>query len=52
VDQGTAATGKEPLRTLTRVRRCGTKVLFGQKLIHDKTGTLRIDDAVEVIRIR
>jgi uncharacterized protein YcbX len=25
VNQGTAAVGKEPLRTLTRVRRCGTR---------------------------
>ncbi len=52
VDQETAATGKEPLRTLARFRRCGTRVLFGQNLIHDKTGTLRINDTVEVIRVR
>jgi uncharacterized protein YcbX len=48
VDQGTAATGKEPLRTLARFRRTGTKVLFGQNLIHDQTGTLRTGEPVEV----
>jgi len=48
VDQGTAATGKEPLRTLARFRRSGTKVLFGQNLIHDQAGTLRLGDPVEL----
>jgi uncharacterized protein len=50
VDQRTAAKGKEPLRTLSRFRRTGTKVLFGQNLIHDDKGTLRSGDPVEVIR--
>ncbi len=50
VDQGTAATGKEPLRTLARFRRVGTKVLFGQNLIHDDTGTLHTGDPVEVVQ--
>jgi uncharacterized protein YcbX len=48
VDQRTAATGKEPLRTLARFRRAGNKVLFGQNLIHDATGTLHVGDPVEV----
>jgi uncharacterized protein YcbX len=52
VDQRTAATSKEPLRTLARFRRSGTKVLFGQNLIHDKTGTLRTGDPVEIVRVR
>ena len=52
VDQGTAATGKEPLRTLARFRRVGTKVLFGQNLIHDETGTLHTGDPVEVVQTR
>jgi uncharacterized protein YcbX len=49
VDQRTAARGKEPLRTLARFRRRGTKVLFGQNLIHDGTGTLRVGDPVEIL---
>jgi MOSC domain-containing protein len=52
VDQETAATGKEPLRTLARFRRAGNKVLFGQNLIHDTTGTLRVGDPVEVVKTR
>ena len=49
VDQQTAATGKEPLRTLARYRKRGSEVFFGQNLIHDATGTVRVGDAVEVI---
>lgn len=49
VDQGTATRGKEPLRTLATFRRHGSKVLFGQNLIHDETGTLRVGDPVEVL---
>jgi uncharacterized protein len=52
VNQRTAATSKEPLRTLARFRRSGKKVLFGQNLIHDKRDTLRADDPVEVIQAR
>lgn len=50
VDQATAATGKEPLRTLATYRKVGSNVLFGQNLIHDSTGgSLRVGDAVEVL---
>jgi uncharacterized protein len=52
VDQRTAAKSKEPLRTLAQFRRVGTKVLFGQNLIHDGTGTMHINDPVKVIRAR
>jgi uncharacterized protein YcbX len=52
VDQQTAATGKEPLRTLARFRRVGNKVQFGQNLIHDSAGTLHVGDRVEVVQTR
>ena len=52
VDQESAATGKEPLRTLARFRRVGTKVLFGQNLIHDGTGTLCTGHPVEILQTR
>ncbi len=52
VDQGTATTGKEPLRTLARFRRAGEGVLFGQNLIHDNKGTLRVGDPVDVLQPR
>jgi uncharacterized protein YcbX len=50
VDQESAAKGKEPLRTLARFRKVGTKVLFGQNLVHDATGSLSVGDPLEVIR--
>lgn len=50
VDQRTGVRDKEPLRTLATFRRSGTKVLFGQNLVHDETGTLRTRDPVEVLR--
>ncbi len=52
VDQTTAVAGKEPLRTLARFRKVGDKVLFGQNLIHDGTGTLHTDDPVEILQTR
>ena len=42
VDQTTGETGKEPLRTLANYRRVGGNVLFGQNLIHDGRGVLRV----------
>ena len=52
VDQRTASKGKEPLRTLASFRRAGNKVLFGQNLIHDHKGTLRLGDPIEVLQPR
>ena len=52
VDQSSAETGKEPLRTLARYRKAGSEVFFGQNLIHDGTGVLNVGDAVEVIELR
>lgn len=52
VNQRTATTSKEPLRTLARYRRSRKKVLLGQNLIHDKRDTLHTDDPVEVIQAR
>ena len=52
VDQRTASTSKEPLRTLARFRRAGKGVLFGQNLIHDDKGALRVGDPVEVLKPR
>ncbi len=52
VNQGTGVTGKEPLRTLAAFRKVGSKVLFGQNLIHDKLGTLRVDNPVEILQSR
>ena len=49
VDQASAATGKEPLRTLATYRKAGSKVLFGQNLIQDSAGTVSLDDEVRIL---
>ncbi|MFJ8692758.1 MOSC domain-containing protein [Streptomyces roseolilacinus] len=51
-DQRTGARGKEPLRTLTRHRRSGGKLLFGLNLVPESTGTLRVGDPVRVLATR
>ncbi len=48
-DQRTAERGKEPLRTLARHHRIGGKAVFGQNLIPEHTGTLRVGDPVEIL---
>ena len=48
-DQATATRGKEPLKTLATYRQGIRGVMFGQNLIHEGEGILRVGDAVEVI---
>jgi uncharacterized protein YcbX len=48
-DQRTAARGAEPLRTLARHRNVGSKLLFGQNLIPEHSGTLRVGDALSLV---
>jgi uncharacterized protein YcbX len=49
-DQSTAERGGEPLRTLATYRKVqGRGVMFGQNLIHESTGVIRVGDAVELI---
>ncbi|GGX21126.1 MOSC domain-containing protein [Streptomyces chryseus] len=48
-DQRTAERGKEPLRTLARHRRSGDKLLFGQNLVPEGTGTIRVGDPVRIL---
>ncbi|MFF8831419.1 MOSC domain-containing protein [Streptomyces sp. NPDC015131] len=49
VDQSTGQRGTEPLRTLARHRLFGRKMVFGQHLIPENTGTLRVGDPVRVL---
>ncbi|MFE9724795.1 MOSC domain-containing protein [Streptomyces sp. NPDC005794] len=48
-DQRTAERGREPLRTLARHRRDGKHVLFGQNMIPEGTGVIRVGDPVRVL---
>ncbi|KND46519.1 MULTISPECIES: MOSC domain-containing protein [Streptomyces] len=48
-DQDTGERGREPLRTLARHRRFGDKLVFGQNLVPESGGTVRIGDPVRVL---
>jgi len=51
IDQQTAVKYKEPLKTLARYRRKGNKILFGQNLAFNSTGTLSIGDEINVLSL-
>lgn len=44
VNQDTGETGKEPLRTLSTYRTRDSKVYFGQNLVHEGRGILKVGD--------
>ncbi|TGB07701.1 MOSC N-terminal beta barrel domain-containing protein [Streptomyces sp. MZ04] len=48
-DQRTSERGKEPLRTLAKHRRFGDQLVFGQNLVPESTGTVRIGDPFTVV---
>ena len=41
--------GKDPLKTLSHFRRINGEVLFGQNLIHQKMGVLRVGDELTIV---
>lgn len=46
VNQDTAEKGKEPLKTLASYRTVDKKVLFGQNLLHEGRGIIRLGDII------
>ncbi|MEU7008943.1 MOSC N-terminal beta barrel domain-containing protein [Streptomyces sp. NPDC046332] len=48
-DQLTGERGKEPLRTLAEHRRQGSKLIFGQNLVPEHPGTIRVGDEVKIL---
>ncbi|MEW2522560.1 MOSC domain-containing protein [Actinacidiphila alni] len=48
-DQGTAGRGKEPLHTLGKYRKIGSSLVFGQNLIPEHPGTLRVGDPLTIV---
>jgi len=50
IDTETAKTNKEPLTTLSRLRRWNNKVFFGQNALHDNSGELSVGTPVEIIK--
>ena len=49
IDQQTAERGRQPLAMLGRRRRFGQQLVFGQNLIPDAAGPIRIGDPVRVL---
>ncbi len=50
--QDTAVRGKEPLRTLSTFRKRGSNVYFGENLVPETPGTIRVGDEVSVLEWR
>jgi uncharacterized protein len=48
-DQFTGVRGKQPLAMLAKRRRFGSSLVFGQNVIPDSPGEIRVGDAVEVL---
>ena len=51
-DQETGHTGKEPLKTLAGYRMWQNKVYFGQNVLCDGEGKIRVGDEIRVIAVR
>ncbi len=51
INPKTAEITKEPLTTLSRLRKVGHKVYFGQNALHDETGFLAVNDAVSIVEM-
>ena len=49
-DQETGLTGKEPLKTLAGYRSKNNKVYFGQNVLMEGEGIIKVGDPIEIIR--
>lgn len=49
IDQDSGVAGKEPLTTLARLRKQGSKVLFGENAVVEKEGTVKVGDRMTVL---
>ncbi|SDD89446.1 MOSC domain-containing protein [Pedobacter soli] len=49
IDQQTGEKGQEPLRTLASYRTVNKKIMFGQNLLPQALGTIRIGDEIKVV---
>ena len=52
VNQDNASKSNEPLRTFATYRQKNNKIYFGQNLLHDGEGTIKVGDTIEVIKIK
>jgi hypothetical protein len=49
IDQATAERGRQPLKLLGRRRRFGPQLVFGQNMIPDTLGSIRVGDPIRVL---
>ncbi len=49
IDQATAQRGRQPLAMLGRRRRFGQQLVFGQNMIPDGAGSIRVGDPIQVL---
>jgi uncharacterized protein len=49
IDQATAEPGRQPLKMLGQRRRFGQELVFGQNLIPDARGVIRVGDPIEIL---
>jgi uncharacterized protein len=52
IDQATAVRGRQPLQMLGRRRRFGQQLVFGQNMIPDAPGAIRVGDPVQILEQR
>lgn len=52
IDQNTGIKNKEPLTTLSKYRRSGNKILFGQNLIARNSGFVNLGDGLEILEYK
>lgn len=53
IDQTTGISGKEPLKTLSKYRSVGNKIMFGQNLIHlQKKGSIKVGAQLQILSIK
>jgi len=49
INQEDASRGKEPLKTLASYRQKNNKILFGQNLIHQGGGIVKVGDSLQIV---
>ena len=52
IDQNTAVKHSEPLKTLATFRKEDNQVMFGQNAIHLNQGTIKVNDEVEILKMK
>lgn len=49
INQESALTNEEPLKTLATFRTINNKIMFGQNLLHNGNGTIKVGDELKII---